>query len=88
MLRDHQELCDDLASSVRELALLEAHELWQRTNAWNQSDERSATGREQYSRYLTVDTSSEVIKLKGEIRGLEYELRAVEWAATHDRTAV
>lgn len=83
MLRSHDELCNELASTVRELAYLEAQELRVRTNAWNQSDETSVAGREQYARLQTVSISEEVIKLKGEIRGLDYELRAAEWAVNH-----
>lgn len=79
----HSEICAELSSSYRELAMLETQELHVRRRAWEESHETSATAREQYVRYLTTDISGEIIKLKGEIRAFEYELRACEWAVNH-----
>lgn len=83
MALTHQQLCDEIADQCRQLSDVEALELHTRRRVWEESGETSAAAREQVVRYTVTDLACEVLKIKGEIRALEYELRAVEWAGNH-----
>lgn len=78
-MRDHAEICMDLASQYRELAQLESAMVTARTSAWENSQETTVSGRDAYVRAAVAELEADVVLLKGDIRAVEYELRAVEW---------
>ena len=77
----HKDLCDKAASLNVELAELECAELEARRSAWFNCGETSVSGREAAVRIAISEHTKEIVLIKGEIRAVEYALRAVEWEA-------
>lgn len=77
----HKELCYRAASLHVELAELECAELDARRQSWFNCGETSVTGREAAVRIAISESTKEILIIKGEIRSVEYALRAMEWEA-------
>jgi hypothetical protein len=75
----HAQVCQELGDAHRELAQIESAVIAARRSAWENSEETTVTGRTMHMEFATGDLAMQAIQIKGEIRALEYELRAIEW---------
>lgn len=67
------DIATELGQLTREMYMLIGHEKTAKLTAWVSSDDRSTTGREKWADYQALNTSVEILNIKGEIAALEAE---------------
>lgn len=72
-------LASDLAQKYRELSDLEAVEHRGRFETWMGVDSSSVSERDRWASVQTLDLSTDIIRLKGEIRSLEMEYSHIKF---------
>lgn len=73
------ELCEDIAGRCQELGFLLSEEKKARAQGWHQSESTTVSGQERDASMATVDISSDILRLRGELEAGREERDLLRW---------